>query len=57
MRDYADKKSRKQETTQDIGGLVISAAAVLIGAWMINLFAFRSFDVDGPEYARHTLYW
>lgn len=43
------KKAESKKRLKDIGGLVIFAAAVLIGAWMINLFVFRSFDVDGPS--------
>lgn len=34
---------------KDIGGIVIFVAAVFIGAWLINTFVFRSFNVDGPS--------
>lgn len=41
---------------KDVGSVVIFVAAVFIGAWLINLFVFRSFNVDGPsmENTLHT---
>lgn len=36
-------------------GIAGFVAAVLIGAWLINLFIFRSFNVDGPS-MQNTLY-
>ena len=34
---------------KDIGGVALFIAAVFIGAWLINMFVFRSFNVDGPS--------
>lgn len=34
---------------KDILGIAGFVVAVLIGAWLINLFLFRSFNVDGPS--------
>lgn len=41
---------------KDVGSVVVFVAAVFIGAWLINLFVFRSFNVDGPsmENTLHT---
>ncbi len=33
----------------DILGIASFVVAVFIGAWLINLFIFRSFNVDGPS--------
>lgn len=42
-----DTKPRQQ--VKDIAGIALFIAAVFIGAWLINLFIFRSFNVDGPS--------
>lgn len=34
---------------KDMLGIGVFIAAVCIGAWLINLFIFRSFNVDGPS--------
>lgn len=34
---------------RDILGVVVFILAVIIGAWLINLFLFRSFSVSGPS--------
>lgn len=34
---------------KDAGGIALFIAAVFIGAWLINMFVFRSFNVDGPS--------
>lgn len=34
---------------KDIFGIVSFVVAVVIGAWLINMFIFRSFNVDGPS--------
>ncbi len=34
---------------KDVGGIILFVAAVFIGAWLINTFVFRSFNVDGPS--------
>ena len=34
---------------KDMFGIVSFVIAVIIGAWLINLFIFRSFNVDGPS--------
>lgn len=49
-----DTKPRQQ--IKDIAGIALFIAAVFIGAWLINLFIFRSFNVDGPsmENTLHT---
>lgn len=41
---------------KDILGIILFVAAVFIGAWIINMFVFRSFNVDGPsmENTLHT---
>lgn len=41
---------------KDIGGIVLFLVTVFIGAWLINMFVFRSFNVDGPsmENTLHT---
>ncbi len=41
---------------KDVGGIILFVAAVFIGAWFINMFVFRSFNVDGPsmENTLHT---
>lgn len=44
-----DKKSSSKTRLKDISGIVLFVAAVFIGAWLINMFVFRSFNVDGPS--------
>lgn len=39
----------KNNRLKDVLGVAGFVAAVLIGAWLINLFIFRSFNVDGPS--------
>lgn len=41
---------------KDILGVILFVLAVFIGAWLINMFVFRSFNVDGPsmENTLHT---
>ena len=34
---------------KDVLGVALFVAAVFVGAWLINLFIFRSFNVDGPS--------
>ncbi len=34
---------------KDVLGIVAFVVAVVVGAWLINLFIFRSFNVDGPS--------
>lgn len=43
------------KTLRDILGVVGFVVAVIIGAWLINLFLFRSFSVSGPS-METTLY-
>lgn len=45
----------KHQALKDILGIVGFILAVLIGAWLINLFLFRSFSVSGPS-MEPTLY-
>lgn len=40
---------------KDLAGIVIFFIAVIIGAWLINAFVFRSFSVSGPS-MEPTLY-
>ncbi|HET6622319.1 MAG TPA: signal peptidase I [Candidatus Saccharimonadales bacterium] len=40
---------------KDLAGIVVFFAAVIIGAWLINSFVFRSFSVSGPS-MEPTLY-
>ena len=58
---YAGKRNmqitdRRNQRVKDILGVVLFVAAVFVGAWLINLFVFRSFNVDGPsmENTLHT---
>ena len=41
---------------KDIGGIFLFVIAVLVGAWLINVLVFRSFNVEGPsmEETLHT---
>lgn len=34
---------------KDVASLVFFVVAVVVGAWLINMFVFRSFNVDGPS--------
>lgn len=45
----------KHQGLKDLLGIIVFIAAVLIGAWLINLFLFRSFSVSGPS-MEPTLY-
>lgn len=45
----------KHQALKDLVGIVLFIVAVLIGAWLINLFLFRSFSVSGPS-MEPTLY-
>lgn len=45
----------KHQALKDLLGIIIFITAVLIGAWLINLFLFRSFSVSGPS-MEPTLY-
>ena len=40
---------------RDILGVIVFVLAVIIGAWLINMFLFRSFSVSGPS-MESTLY-
>ncbi len=40
---------------RDILGVIVFVIAVIIGAWLINMFLFRSFSVSGPS-MESTLY-
>lgn len=46
----------RRETIKDALGIIGFVAAVIIGAWLINLLVFRSFNVSGPsmEPTMHT---
>lgn len=46
MMQIQPSKTRQLKDMLGIAGFVV---AVLIGAWLINLFIFRSFNVDGPS--------
>lgn len=39
----------KHQALKDLLGIIIFIVAVLVGAWLINLFLFRSFSVIGPS--------
>jgi len=39
----------KHQALKDLVGIIIFVAAVFFGAWLINLFLFRSFSVSGPS--------
>lgn len=41
--------TKPNQQLKDIFGVALFVAAVFIGAWLINLFIFRSFNVDGPS--------
>lgn len=41
--------TKPNQQMKDIFGVIFFVAAVFIGAWLINLFVFRSFNVDGPS--------
>lgn len=45
----------KHQAIKDLLGIVVFVIAVLVGAWLINLFLFRSFSVIGPS-MEPTLY-
>jgi len=45
----------EHKTLKDILGVIVFILAVVIGAWLINLFLFRSFSVSGPS-MESTLY-
>lgn len=45
----------KHQALKDLVGIIVFVAAVLIGAWVINLLLFRSFSVSGPS-MEPTLY-
>lgn len=45
----------KHQALKDLVGIIVFIAAVLIGAWLINVFLFRSFSVSGPS-MEPTLY-
>lgn len=40
---------------RDVLGVIVFVLAVIIGAWLINMFLFRSFSVSGPS-MESTLY-
>ena len=39
----------KHQALKDLLGIIVFIVAVLVGAWLINLFLFRSFSVIGPS--------
>lgn len=41
--------TKPRQHIKDFAGIALFIAAVFIGAWLINLFIFRSFNVDGPS--------
>lgn len=45
----------KHQALKDLLGIIVFIAAVLVGAWLINIFLFRSFSVSGPS-MEPTLY-
>jgi signal peptidase I len=45
----------KHQALKDLVGIIVFIAAVIIGAWLINLLLFRSFSVSGPS-MEPTLY-
>lgn len=45
----------KHQALKDLLGIIVFIVAVLIGAWLINIFLFRSFSVSGPS-MEPTLY-
>lgn len=45
----------KHRTLRDFLGVIVFILAVIIGAWLINMFLFRSFSVSGPS-MESTLY-
>lgn len=45
----------EHKALRDILGVVVFVLAVIIGAWLINMFLFRSFSVSGPS-MESTLY-
>lgn len=45
----------RNQQLKDIFSIVIFIIAVVVGAWLINLILFRSFDVSGPS-MEPTLY-
>lgn len=45
----------QHKALRDILGVVVFILAVIIGAWLINMFLFRSFSVSGPS-METTLY-
>lgn len=47
--------TKRTQQIKDIFGVALFVVAVFIGAWLINLFIFRSFNVDGPS-MQDTLY-
>lgn len=48
--------TQSSQKIKDVVGIVGFVAAVIIGAWLINMFVFRSFNVSGPsmEETLHT---
>ena len=45
----------EHKVLRDVLGVIVFVLAVIIGAWLINMFLFRSFSVSGPS-METTLY-
>ncbi len=41
--------TNSKDRLKDAASLLFFAVAVIVGAWLINMFVFRSFNVDGPS--------
>lgn len=47
--------TKNSSRIKDILGIIIFVVAVVVGAWLINMFVFRSFNVEGGS-MENTLY-